>query len=181
MKHLFTLFMLCFLTNLSAQSNDQTIYQFVVKDISGKDYPLSQLKGKKVMIVNTASKCGLTPQYEQLEALYQKYKDKNFVILGFPSNDFKEQEPASNQEIAEFCKVNYGVSFPMMEKISVNGGPAMDALYVFLTHKFANGLTDAPVQWNFQKFLIGTNGKLEKVVAPKTQPLDNEIIKWIEK
>ena len=160
------------------QMNNQTIYQFEVEDITGKAFPLSNLQGKKVMIVNTASKCGLTPQYKELEALYQQYKDKDFVIIGFPANNFLKQEPGTNEEIATFCQVNYGVSFPMMSKISVKGKD-MHPLYQFLTQKSKNGVMDSKVSWNFQKYLIGKDGHLEKVIAPKTQPYDPEVIQWI--
>lgn len=179
------LFLISFLSfcNMSviAQNNadNQTIYQFTVEDINGKEFPLSALKGKKVMIVNTASKCGLTPQYKDLEALYLKYKDRDFVIVGFPANNFLGQEPGSNEEIATFCSLNYGVSFPMMAKISVKG-KNMHVLYQFLTQKAKNGLEDSKVQWNFQKFLIGRDGKLEKVIAPRTLPFAEEIVQWIE-
>ena len=165
--------------SLLQKKTDNTIYQFTIKDITGENFSLSKLKGKKVMIVNTASKCGLTPQYEELEILYNKYKNQNFVIIGFPSNDFKQQEPRTNEEIAEFCKINYGVSFPLMEKISVKG-EEIHPLYLFLTQKSKNGVQDSQVQWNFQKYLIGTDGKLEKVISPRTKPTDNEIISWIE-
>ena len=160
------------------QMNDQTIYQFEVEDITGKAFPLSNLQGKKVMIVNTASKCGLTPQYKELEALYQQYKDKDFVIIGFPANNFLKQEPGTNEEIATFCQVNYGVSFPMMSKISVKGKD-MHPLYQFLTQKSKNGVMDSKVSWNFQKYLIGKDGHLEKVIAPKTLPNDPEVTQWI--
>ena len=160
------------------QMNDQTIYQFEVEDITGKAFPLSNLQGKKVMIVNTASKCGLTPQYKELEALYQQYKDKDFVIIGFPANNFLKQEPGTNEEIATFCQVNYGVSFPMMSKISVKGKD-MHPLYQFLTQKSKNGVMDSKVSWNFQKYLIGKDGHLEKVIDPKTLPNDPEVIQWI--
>ena len=160
------------------QMNDQTIYQFEVEDITGKVFPLSNLQGKKVMIVNTASKCGLTPQYKELEALYQQYKDKDFVIIGFPANNFLKQEPGTNEEIATFCQVNYGVSFPMMSKISVKGKD-MHPLYQFLTQKAKNGVMDSKVSWNFQKYLIGKDGHLEKVIDPKTLPNDPEVIEWI--
>ena len=162
------------------QMNDQTIYQFEVEDITGKTFPLSNLQGKKVMIVNTASKCGLTPQYKELEALYQQYKDKDFIIIGFPANNFLKQEPGTNEEIASFCQVNYGVSFPMMSKISVKGKD-MHLLYQFLTQKSKNGVMDSKVSWNFQKYLIGKDGHLEKVIAPKTLPNDAEVIEWINK
>lgn len=159
-------------------SSNKSIHQFKVNDISGDAFDLGSLKGKKVLIVNTASKCGLTPQYEQLEELYKKYKSKNFVIIGFPSNDFMGQEPGTNKEIEVFCQKNYGVSFPMMEKISVKG-KNMHPLYQFLTKKAENGLSDNQVQWNFQKYLINENGQLEKVISPRTLPNDTEIINWI--
>jgi len=164
---------------VSSTEKKESIHQFKVKDIEGKTFDLSSLKGKKVMVVNTASKCGLTPQYEKLEALYDKYKAKNFVIIGFPSNDFMGQEPGSNEEIASFCKKNYGVSFPMMEKITVKG-KNMHPVYLFLTQKSKNGLEDNDVQWNFQKYLIDENGFLVKVIAPRTQPDDASIVNWIE-
>lgn len=175
---LFTLTM----ENLQAQNNadNQTIYQFTVEDINGKPFALADLKGKKVMIVNTASKCGLTPQYKELEALYQQYKDKDFIIIGFPANNFLGQEPGSNEQIASFCSINYGVTFPMMSKISVKG-KNMHPLYQFLTQKSKNGVEDSKVKWNFQKYLIGRDGKLEKVIDPKTLPSSDEVKQWIEK
>lgn len=151
--------------NETKSSKDMTIYQFTVEDITGKEFALSDLKGKKVMIVNTASKCGLTPQYEELEALYKKYKDRDFVIIGFPANNFMWQEPGTDEEIAQFCKVNYGVTFPMMSKISVKG-KKMHPLYQFLTEKEKNGVEDSSVGWNFQKYLIGKDGQLEKSNLP---------------
>jgi glutathione peroxidase len=156
-----------------------TIYQFKVKDISGNDFDLASLKGKKVMIVNTASECGLTPQYEQLQELYTEFKDNNFVIIGFPANNFGAQEPGSNQQIATFCTKNYGVTFPMMEKISVKGDDT-HPLYQFLTHKDKNGLEDNEVKWNFQKYLINEDGTLAKVIGPETLPIDETVIKWIK-
>ncbi len=160
-----------------AQTTD--FYSLSCKTIDGKDFSFSSLKGKKVMIVNTASECGLTPQYEQLEELYKKYKDQGFVIIGFPANNFMSQEPGTNDEIATFCKKNYGVSFQMMSKISVKGDD-MDAIYKYLTTKSQNGFEDSSVKWNFQKYLIDENGKLVKVVEPRTLPNDPQIIKWIE-
>ena len=162
MKRLFFTFILFVMTMTSTQaqkpSDNQTIYQFTVTDISGKPFDLSTLKGKKVMIVNTASKCGLTPQYKELEALYERYKDKDFVIIGFPANNFLGQEPGSDDQIASFC-----------------------SLYQFLTQKEKNGVEDSKVQWNFQKYLIGKDGRLEKVIAPRTLPSSEEVIQWIEK
>lgn len=161
-------------TNMSKEN----IYQFKVEDLYGKEFDFSTLKGKKVIVVNTASKCGLTPQYEELEALYKEYQDKGLVIVGFPANNFASQEPGTNEEIATFCKQNYGVSFPMMSKISVKGED-MAPIYQFLTQKDKNGLQDSEVEWNFQKYLINTNGELEKVVSPRTTPKDPEIVNWI--
>jgi glutathione peroxidase len=157
----------------------ENIYQFKVEDLSGKIFDFSTLKGKKVMIVNTASKCGLTPQYKDLEAIYKEYKDKNFVIIGFPANNFASQEPGTNEEIASFCQLNYGVTFPMMDKVSVKGAD-MCAVYQFLTQKSKNGLEDSDVAWNFQKYLINENGELEKVIAPQTLPTDASVIDWIK-
>lgn len=165
--------------NSSMNTQKESIHQFTVNEIEGKTFDFKSLKGKKVMVVNTASKCGLTPQYEKLEAIYQKYKNSNFVIVGFPANNFMGQEPGSNEEIASFCKKNYGVSFLMMEKISVKGSD-IHPVYQFLTEKSKNGLEDNSVQWNFQKYLIDENGYLVKVVSPRTSPDDPEIIGWIE-
>ncbi|WP_243408306.1 glutathione peroxidase [Balneicella halophila] len=152
---------------------------FNIKTLSGESFDLKSLKGKKVMIVNTASKCGLTPQYEKLEALYQKYNAKGLVIIGFPANNFMSQEPGTNEEIATFCKQNYGVTFPMMSKISVKGDD-MHPLYQFLTQKEKNGVSDSEVAWNFQKYLIDENGFIQFVIPPTTEPDDEEIINWIE-
>jgi glutathione peroxidase len=142
-------------TNNTMES--QTIYQFIVKDLSGKEFDFASLKGKKIMIVNTASKCGYTPQYKDLEAIYEKYKSNNFIIIGFPANNFGAQEPGTNTEIATFCQKNYGVTFPMMSKISVKGKD-MDKVYQFLTQKAKNGVQDSEVEWNFQKYLINEKG-----------------------
>jgi glutathione peroxidase len=157
----------------------ETIYQFKVEDLSGNIFDFASLKGKKVMIVNTASKCGLTPQYKDLEAIYKEYKDKGFMIVGFPANNFASQEPGTNEEIAAFCQLNYGVTFPMMDKVSVKGDD-MAAIYQFLTQKSKNGLQDSQVEWNFQKYLINEKGELEKVISPKTLPTDASIVDWIK-
>jgi glutathione peroxidase len=158
--------------------NKETIYQFKVKDLSGNDFDFATLKGKNILIVNTASECGLTPQYKDLESIYEKYNDKNFVIIGFPANNFGSQEPGSNKEIATFCQKNFGVTFPMMAKISVKGKD-IAPIYEFLTQKSKNGLQDSDVEWNFQKYLINENGELEKVLSPRVLPTDPEIINWI--
>lgn len=165
-------------TNPKSENMTQSIHQFKVQDIEGNTFDFASLKGKKIMVVNTASKCGLTPQYEQLEEVYSAYKDSNFVIIGFPANDFMSQEPGTNEEIVEFCTKNYGVSFPMMSKISVKGKD-MHEVYKFLTEKAKNGLEDNEVQWNFQKYLLDENGILVKVISPRVLPNDSEIINWI--
>lgn len=147
--------------------SQKTIYDFTMQDINGEKVSLDQYKGKVVLIVNTASKCGLTPQYEDLQKLYDEYKDKDFVILGFPANNFLSQEPGTDDEIKEFCSLNYGVSFPMFSKISVKGND-INPLYQYLTRKDENGVLDASVSWNFQKFLINRNGILVASFSPKT-------------
>jgi glutathione peroxidase len=156
-----------------------SIHSFVVKNLQGNDFDFSTLKGKKIMVVNTASKCGLTPQYEKLQKIYEKYKNQNFEIIGFPANNFLWQEPGSASDIENFCSVNYGVTFPMMEKISVKG-KNMHPIYEFLTKKSKNGVKDTSVKWNFQKFLLNENGEFEKVISPNTQPDDRSITAWIE-
>lgn len=178
MKHL--ILALCLLFSVTALSaRTKVLYDFKATTLDGKPFDLSSLKGKKVMVVNTASKCGLTPQYAKLEKLYEQYKEKNFVIIGFPANNFKAQEPGTNAEIMEFCTKNYGVTFPMMSKISVQGDD-IDPLYKWLTNKAENGKIDAPVQWNFQKFLIDEKGRVADVALPKVLPDDQKIIDWIE-
>lgn len=157
----------------------QSIYQFVVNDINGKEFDFSTLRGKKILVVNTASKCGLTPQYKELQALNEKFSPYGLVIVGFPANNFMGQEPGSNEEIAEFCQANYGVTFPMMEKISVQGED-MHPLYQFLTKKELNGHSDSKVEWNFQKYLINEEGHLVEVFSPRTSVLDEKVIKLLE-
>ncbi|MEK9612706.1 MAG: glutathione peroxidase [Flavobacteriaceae bacterium] len=156
-----------------------SVHQFTVQNLEGDSFELSSLSGKKVMIVNTASKCGLTPQYKKLQALYEKYGNDDFVIIGFPANNFLSQEPGTNEEIAVFCERNYGVTFPMMSKISVKG-KNQHPVYAFLTQKSKNGLLDSSVSWNFQKYLINPDGTLAKVISPRTQPDDPSVIAWIE-
>jgi len=176
-KIIIALAMVLTVAGLSAQN--KVLYNFKATTLDGQNFDLSSLKGKKIMVVNTASKCGLTPQYAMLEKLYEKYKDQNFVIIGFPANNFASQEPGTNAEIKTFCTQNYGVTFPMMSKISVKGAD-IDPLYNWLTSKAQNGVIDAPVQWNFQKFLINENGQLADVAFPKELPDEEKIIKWIE-
>lgn len=174
MKKIHLLLFYIFTAIIALAEEPKNLHQFVVQDIEGNEFALSQFKGKKVMVVNTASKCGLTPQYETLEKLYQQYKDKDFVIVGFPANNFMQQEPGSNEEIAEFCQKNYGVSFPMMSKISVKGDD-IHPLYKWLTTKM-----DSEVSWNFQKFLVDKKGEVVGVFSPRTKPDDEKIIQWIE-
>ena len=157
---------------------DNSIYQFTVEDVDGEPFDFSCLEGQKIMIVNTASRCGLTHQYKGLQALYDKYKSQNFIIIGFPANNFLFQEPGTNQQISEFCKKNYGVTFPIMSKIDVKG-KNIHPIYSFLTDKRKNGYIDSKVTWNFQKYLINEKGLLEKVISPRTSPQDEKIVNWI--
>jgi glutathione peroxidase len=181
MKKNFLLFVLFILTSAAVNAqNNTSIYQFKVEDLSGNTFDFASLKGKKILIVNTASKCGYTPQYEQLEAIYNKYNNKNLVIIGFPANNFMWQEPGTNAEIATFCKSKYGVTFPMMAKISVKGKD-MHPIYQFLTQKKFNGVLDSKVEWNFQKYLINEKGQLVQVYMSGVKPNDEKIINWIEK
>ena len=159
--------------------SQQSFYDFTVNDIQGNPFPLSQLKGKKVLVVNTASRCGFTPQYRKLQSLYEKYGGDKFVIIGFPANNFLYQEPGSNAQIAEFCEKNYGVTFPMMEKISVRGSN-MHPLYKWLTSRDKNGVLDSKVTWNFQKYLIDENGKLADKIEPSVEPDNERIVNWIQ-
>ena len=150
------------------------IYSFEIFDISGKSFDWETVKGKKIMVVNVASKCGLTPQYVELEELYQKYQNQGFTILGFPANNFGAQEPGTNNEIAAFCEANYGVSFQMMSKISVLGAD-QHPLYKWLTDE-----TNESVSWNFQKFLVDENGDVVESISPNVLPNDEAILHWIE-
>ncbi|PID91481.1 MAG: glutathione peroxidase [Bacteroidetes bacterium] len=176
-KSIFSLALMALgMLTLNAQ---KSFHDFKVKAIDGTEFDLAQFKGKKVLVVNTASKCGLTPQYEDLEKLYKTYGGDDFVIVGFPANNFLRQEPGSNEEIASFCKVNYGVSFPMMAKISVKGKD-MHELYHWLTEKDLNGVKDSEVKWNFQKYMIDEQGRLVDVLSPRTKPYDPKLVSWIE-
>ncbi|WP_010522174.1 glutathione peroxidase [Aquimarina agarivorans] len=166
--------------NTAQRSAENSIYQFKVKDLSGSEFDFASLKGKKVMIVNTASKCGLTGQYKQLQQLFDKYADNGFTIVGFPANNFMKQEPGSNKDIAAFCTKNYGVTFPMMGKIDVKGAKQHE-VYQFLTKKEKNGYKDNTVKWNFQKYLIDENGYVVHVIPSRTLPNEQFIIDWILK
>jgi len=158
---------------------EKRFYDFVVTDITGESFALGDLKGKKVMVVNVASKCGLTPQYEALEALYRNYSSKGFMIIGFPANNFMGQEPGTDEEILEFCTTNFDVTFPMMSKLSVKGED-QHPLYTWLTQKAWNGVQDSDVRWNFQKYLIDESGKLVGIAWPREKPDSDKIISWIE-
>jgi glutathione peroxidase len=164
---------------IATAQNKKSFYDFKSTTIDGQPFDFSTLKGKKVLIVNTASKCGHTPQYAQLEELYKKYGSDKFTIIGFPANNFLSQEPGTNSQIKEFCTKNYGVTFPMMSKISVKGDD-QDPIYKWLTSKEENGVMDAPVKWNFQKFMIDETGHLAGMVEPGTSPMTDKIINWIE-
>jgi glutathione peroxidase len=159
-------------------TNAQSIHSFTVKSIDGKNLNLASFKGKKILIVNTASKCGYTPQYEGLEKVYEQYKDK-LVILGFPCNQFGGQEPGTNEEIVAFCKKNYGVSFPLADKIDVKGDN-IAPIYQWLTMKSKNGILDASIGWNFNKFLIDENGKMIAYFPSNIKPDSEDILKYLK-
>jgi glutathione peroxidase len=163
--------------SLTGFAQSSGFYDFKVKTLEGKDFDFATLKGKKVMVVNTASKCGFTPQYKDLEEVYQKYQD-DLIIIGFPANNFMNQEPGSAEEIRKFCAANYGVTFPMMAKISVKGDD-MAPIYKWLTSKAKNGVMDSEVKWNFQKYLIDEKGKLFDVIYSKEKPSSDKVIAWI--
>ena len=160
------------LTNINTVEN-KSIYDFKVTALNGNTIDFADFRGKKILIVNTASKCGFTPQYEGLEQLYQKYKDR-LVVIGFPCNNFLSQEPGSNEKIKEFCTKNYGVSFPMAAKISVKG-KNIAPLYKWLCNKSENGVMDAKISWNFNKFLLDENGKIIAWFPSKVKPMSAEI------
>jgi len=159
--------------------SQKSFYDFTVETIDGQQFSFADLRGKKVMIVNTASKCGHTPQYKDLELLHKAYKQK-LVIIGFPANNFMNQEPGTNAEIMEFCDSKYGVTFPIMSKISVKGDD-MHPLYKWLTSKAANGVLDSEVAWNFQKYLIDEEGNLVGFLKPAVKPLSDEAVMWVTK
>lgn len=167
------LFCLSFFTQTSS-----TVYDFSITSIDGKEINLEEYKGKKILFVNVASKCGYTRQYEGLQKLYEENKE-NLVIIGLPCNQFMHQEPGTNEEIKSFCTKNYGVTFPITEKINVKGGE-IHPLYNWLTRKEMNGLVESKVKWNFQKYLIDEEGKLIQVFGSKVEPLSQELINAIK-
>ncbi|MBK9103427.1 MAG: glutathione peroxidase [Saprospiraceae bacterium] len=155
-----------------------SIHNISIGGINGKELQLDQLKGKKLLIVNVASACGYTPQYEQLEELYRRYQDR-LVVIGCPCNDFGRQEPGDEEEIQSFCKTMFDVSFPLTKKINIRTQPA-HPLYEWLTQKDRNGVSDNEVSWNFQKYAISPQGEWQHVFSAETSPLDDRIIQWIE-
>lgn len=181
MKSIFLLFCIPLIGKFFQDSggNRTSIHQFKAKDIDGNVVDFSKFKGKKLLIVNTASECGFTPQYKDLEALYQKYKDKNFLIIAFPCNDFGGQEPGDAKQIKSFCQKNYGVSFLVMEKIKIKGD-SVHPIYQWLTNKEKNGVKSSKVMWNFQKYLIDENGYLVDYYNSTINPLSEKITNWIE-
>jgi glutathione peroxidase len=176
-KNKLSLLFFLMIFSAGAFSQKSGFYDFKVKTLEGKDFDFASLKGKKVMIVNTASKCGNTPQYKDLEEVYEKYQG-NLVIIGFPANNFAGQEPGTAVDIRKFCTENYGVTFPMMEKISVKGND-MAPIYKWLTSKEKNGVMDSEVKWNFQKYLIDEKGNLVNVIDPKEKPTSDKVLSWI--
>ncbi len=161
-------------TTMTTTTQEPTIYSFTVEGLEGGKINMADFKGKKILIVNTASKCGYTPQYKELETLYKEYGSK-LVVIGFPANNFGSQEPGTNVEIGAFCEKNYGVTFPMAAKVSVKGDD-MAPIYQWLTQKSKNGVLDAEIGWNFNKFLIDENGKMVAYFPSKVTPLSEEIV-----
>jgi len=165
---------------MAGSAGAASVYDYTLSSIDGKPTPLASFKGKVVLLVNVASRCGYTPQYTGLEALYEKYKDQGFVIVGFPANNFGAQEPGTNEEIKTFCKSKYSVTFPMMAKVSVKGDDATP-LYQFLTSKAANPATDGEIKWNFTKFLVDKDGNVIARFEPKVTPEDPALVGAVEK
>lgn len=160
--------------------SDKSLHQFRVKNLQGKEVDLAEYKGKVVMVVNTATQCGFTPQLKDLEELYKEFHHKGFEILAFPSNDFKEQEPRQGEEIAQFCERNYGVSFPMMEKVHVKG-PETNEVFQFLSDKQKNGVLSSKPKWNFHKYLVDKDGKVVDYYYTITSPTAGRVKRAIEK
>jgi glutathione peroxidase len=179
-KHILLLVGLFVAMAVRADAGAKTVLDFKVKTIDGQEQKLDAYKGKVLLLVNVASKCGLTPQYEALQKLYVKYQPQGLVILGFPANNFKEQEPGTNEEIKAFCTLNYGVTFPLFAKISVLGKD-LHPLYRFLTDVQTNPDFSGEIKWNFTKFLVGRDGRIAARFEPKVKPDSDEIVAAIEK
>jgi len=173
-------FLLAFASLAAPLFAGESVYNFTLPSIDGEPTSLSNYKGKVILLVNVASRCGFTPQYSALESLYEKYKDRGFVIVGIPANNFGKQEPGTNQDIKTFCTTKYKVSFPMMSKVSVKGGD-ITPLYQFLTDKSASPKTGGEIQWNFTKFLIGPDGRVITRFEPEVTPDSPDVIAAIEK
>ena len=173
------LFALFFMTKAVMPNPPKSVYEFTMNDIDGNKVNLADYKGKVLLFVNVASHCGHTHQYKEIEEMYLKYKDQGLVVLGFPANNFLAQEPGSNETIKEFCSTKFHVTFPMFGKISVKG-KNIHPLYQYLTEKAQNGVLDAPVKWNFQKFLIGKDGKVITSFAPGLEVNEPEVITVVE-
>lgn len=171
---------LCVSSTMAEDTKTPPALAFKMESLEGKQVDLKKYAGKVVLVVNVASQCGLTGQYEQLQAMHEKYKDKGLVVLGFPCNEFGKQEPGSSEEISEFCKKNYGVTFDMFQKVNVNGDEACD-LYKYLTKQETQPKGKGKISWNFEKFLLNREGKVVARYAPQTAPDDKEIISTIEK
>lgn len=180
-RHVTGIFLAVVIMSVAVSSAEvDSALDFTMQNIRGEDVPLSTYRGKVVLIVNVASKCGLTPQYEGLQALYEKYSERGLAILGFPANNFAGQEPGTNSEIQQFCRVNYGVTFPMFGKISVKGDD-QHPLYAFLTGEKTNPEYSGEIPWNFTKFLIGRDGSVIGRFDPKTVPESDEIVQAVER
>jgi glutathione peroxidase len=177
MKYLLSLLAVGILSAFTWKA-DPSIHSFKVKSIEGGTIDFAKFKGKKILIVNTASKCGYTPQYEALQKIADEYKDK-LVVVGFPANNFGGQEPGADEEIQEFCKARFGVKFPLASKVSVKGDD-MAPVYKWLTQKTENGVLDATIAWNFNKFLLDENGKMIAYFPSKVKPDDEEIVKYLK-
>jgi len=178
MKKIIVPFILILLAMNTFSQSSKSFHDFKVMSLEGEEIDFAQFEGKKVLVVNTASRCGYTKQYEDLQKLYMEYGDEKFAVIGFPANNFFKQEPGSDEKIRKFCDKKYGISFPMTTKISVKGDN-MHPVYQWLTQKKENGKMDTSVKWNFQKYLINEDGSLEGFVPPKTEPYDPMIVDWI--
>ena len=178
MKIIPTLILLASFMTAPINNTPDSIHEFTKKDIRGKEVNLEDYKGKVVLVVNTASKCGFTPQYKGLQELHEKYQGKDFAILGFPANNFNGQEPGSNEDIAEFCEINYGVKFQMFSKVSVKGKD-QDPFFAFLTTQPNQDFT-GDINWNFEKFLIGKDGKVVRRFRSRVRPMSDDLIESIE-
>jgi glutathione peroxidase len=176
-KKLLVSLLLCATVLMAAE---KSVHEFTLNSIDGQPAPLAAYKGKVVLLVNVASRCGFTPQYSALESVYEKYKDRGLVIVGIPANNFGAQEPGTNEEIKTFCKTKYSVSFPMMAKVSVKGGD-ITPLYQFLTDKSANPHTGGEIKWNFTKFLVGPDGRVVARFEPDVTPDSPQVTSAIEK